>query len=95
MNQGSSTEAIQTNIGCPATSAIYFNEAIFETDSSHLCSILQGSSIAYFSVETICESIILQAESFRFVGFSLVKRKGNKPAHILAQVAKQIGDFNL
>ena len=64
-------------------------------DSSHLGSILQGSSIAYFSVETICESIILQAESFRSVGFSYVKRKGNKPAHILAEVAKQIGDFNL
>ena len=34
-----------------------------------------------------------QVGSFRFVHFSHVKRQGNKPAHILAQFAKQIGDL--
>ena len=45
------------------------------------------------SIETITESILTQVDKFRFVSFTHVKRDGNRPAHILAQFAKQVSDF--
>lgn len=45
------------------------------------------------SIETIITSILLLVQSFRSFAFIHVKRQGNKPVHILAQFARQIGDF--
>ena len=86
-------EAKAMEISIQFTWDMGFREVTFETDSNHLCKILQGKVEADYSVETICESILMQVGSFRFVHFSHVKRQGNKPAHILAQFAKQIGDL--
>ena len=70
-----------------------FREVYFETDSLTLRNILTGTSEAPASIETIMDSILAQMEKFRFVSFTHVKRDGNRPAHILAQFAKQVGDF--
>ena len=70
-----------------------FREVYFETDSFTLRNILTGTSKAPASIETVMDSILAQMEKFRFVSFTHVKRDGNRPAHILAQFAKQVGDF--
>ena len=70
-----------------------FREVYFETDSFTLRNILTGTSEAPASIETVMDSILAQMEKFRFVSFTHVKRDGNRPAHILAQFAKQVGDF--
>ena len=70
-----------------------FKEVYFETDSCTLKNILTGISMAPASIETIMESILAQVDKFRFVSFTHVKRDGNRPAHILAQFAKQVSDF--
>lgn len=70
-----------------------FREVFFETDSLMLIRILTGSSDAPASIETVADSILSLAECFPFVSFTRVKREGNRSAHILAQFAKQIGDY--
>ena len=70
-----------------------FHDVYFKTDSCTLKNIPLGSSVAPTSIETITESILAQVDKFRFVSFTHVKRDGNRPAHILAQFAKQMGDF--
>ena len=70
-----------------------FREVFFETNSCTLKNILTGISVALASIETITESILAQVDRFRFVSFTHVKRDGNRPSHILAQFAKQVGDF--
>ena len=70
-----------------------FREVYFETNSLTLRNILRGTSEAPASIETVMDSILAQMEKFRFVSFTHVKRDGNRPAHILAQFAKQVGDF--
>ena len=72
-----------------------FREVYFETDSSTLKNILTGTSEAPAFIETVTDSILAQMAKFRFVSFIHVKRDGNKPAHILAQFAKHVGDFVL
>ena len=72
-----------------------FREVYFETDSFTLRNILTGTSEAPASIETVMDSILAQMEKFRFVAFTHVKRDGNRPAYILAQFAKQVGDFVL
>lgn len=71
---------------------IGFREVYFEMNSS-LKDILSGASEAPASVETITKSISAQMDKFHFVSFTHVKRDGNRPAHILAQFAQQVGDF--
>ncbi|XP_075654786.1 uncharacterized protein LOC142624952 [Castanea sativa] len=70
-----------------------FREVYFETDSCSLKNILTGILVAFASIETIIESILAQMDKFRFTSFTHVKLDGNRPAHILAQFAKQVGDF--
>ena len=62
-------------------------------NSSTLKNILTGLSDAPASLETVTDNILAQLDRFRFVSFCHVKREGNRPAHILAQFAKQVGDF--
>ena len=70
-----------------------FREVYFETDSSTLENILTGITEAPASIETITDNILAHLDNFRFVSFCHVKREGNRPAHILAQYAKHVGDF--
>ncbi|XP_065635361.1 uncharacterized protein LOC136070030 [Quercus suber] len=70
-----------------------FREVYFKTNSSTLKNILTGTSKAPASIETITNSILAQMDKFHFVSFIHVKRDGNRPAHILAQFAKHVGDF--
>ena len=70
-----------------------FREVYFETNSSTLKNILTGLSEAPASLEPITANILAQLNKFRFVSFCHVKRDGNRPAHMLAQFAKQVGDF--
>ena len=72
-----------------------FREVYFETDSSKLKNILTGLLEAPASLEPVTASIWAQLNKFRFVSFCHVKRDGNRPAHILAQFAKHVGDFVL
>ena len=69
-----------------------FREVYFETDSSNLKNILTGLSEAPASLEPVTAGILAQVDKFRFISFCHVKRDGNRPAHILAQFAKQVGD---
>ena len=69
-----------------------FREVYFETDSSKLKNILTSLSEAPASLEPVTASILAQLNKFRFVSFCHVKRDGNRPAHILAKFAKQVGD---
>ena len=69
-----------------------FREVYFEMDSSNLKNILTGLSEAPASLEPVTASILAQLNMFRFVSFCHVKRDGNRPAHILAQFAKEVGD---
>ena len=69
-----------------------FREVYFETNSSNLKNILTGLSEAPASLEPVMASIWAQLNKFRFVSFFHVKRDGNRPAHILAKFAKQVGD---
>lgn len=64
-----------------------FRKVNFETDS------LTGTSEDPSSIEHITTSISLLIQKFKLSSFTHVKREGNRPAHILAQFAKQIGDF--
>ena len=70
-----------------------FREVYFEIDSLTLRNILRSTSKAPASIETVTDSILDQMEKFCFVSFTQVKRDGNRPTHILAQFAKQVGDF--
>ena len=70
-------------------------EVIFETDSMILYKSLLGTLEPPSSIETIISSILSLVQNFSFFKFSHVKRQGNRPAHILAQFAKQIGDFQV
>ena len=54
---------------------------------------MTSTSKAPASIETVTDSILDQMEKFCFVSFTQVKRDGNRPTHILAQFAKQVGDF--
>ena len=72
-----------------------FREVIFETDSMILCKSLLGTLEPPSSIETTISSILSLVQNFSFFKFSHVKRQGNRPAHILAQFAKQIGDFQV
>ena len=69
-----------------------FREVYFKTDSSNLKNILTGLSEAPASLEPITASILAQLDKFRFISFCHVKRDGNRPGHILAKFAKQVGD---
>ena len=69
-----------------------FREVYFEMDSSNLKNIFKGLSEAPASLEPVTASILAQLDKFCFVSFCHVKRDGNRPAHILAQFAKQVGD---
>ena len=69
-----------------------FREVYFKTDSSNLKNILTGLSEAPASLEPVTASILAQLDKFRFISFCHVKRDGNRPGHILAKFAKQVGD---
>ena len=70
-----------------------FREVVCETDSLGLFQMLAGTTEAPTCIETIVTSILLLTQNFRFISFTHVKRQGNKPAHLLAQFARHIGDF--
>ena len=55
--------------------------------------MLVGTTEAPTCIDTIVSSILLSAQNFRCISFSHVKRQGNRPAHILAQFARHVGDF--
>ena len=54
---------------------------------------LLGSSEPPVGIATIIEGIHQKLQDFRQVQFSHVKRQGNRPAHILAQYAKNIVSY--
>ena len=70
-----------------------FREVVCETDSLGLYQMLLGTTEAPTCIETIVTSILLLTQNFHCISFNRVKRQGNKPAHILAQFARHIGDF--
>ena len=72
-----------------------FKEVTFEMDSLILYRSLLGTSKPPSSIETIISSILSIVQNFKIFSFSPVKRQGNRPAHILAQFAKKIGDFQV
>ena len=70
-----------------------FKEVVCETDSLGLYQMLLGTTEAPTCIETIVTSILLLTQNFRCILFNHVKRQDNKPAYILAQFARHIGDF--
>lgn len=66
-----------------------FREATFEIDTFILIKALKEVSVATSLVEIITNKNLVQAQNYKFFDISHVKRQGNKPTHILAQLAKQ------
>ena len=62
-------------------------EVIFETDSLLLY------NAAASSIENVVSGILFQIQNFRSADFSHIKRLGNMLAHVLAQHAKHVEDF--
>ena len=72
---------------------IGIQDVIFEGDSLQVCNVMNGCSLAPLVVANVLEGIFLQLQSFRSFLFSHIERDGNKPAHLLAQHAKFVNDF--
>ena len=72
---------------------IGIQDVIFEGDSLQVCNAMNGCLLAPPAVANVLEGIFLQLQSFRSFLFSHIKRDGNKPAHLLAQHAKFVHDF--
>ena len=70
-----------------------FREVVCETNSLGLYQILSGTTEAPCCIDIIVTSTLPLGQSFRCISFNHVKRQGNKPAHILAQFARHIGDY--
>ena len=78
-------------IAVPWTLEMGFREVTFKTDSLNLFNALKGVSATTSSVETITDNILFQAQNYSYFDVTHVRRKGNKPDHILVQYAKRPG----
>ena len=70
-----------------------FREVIFEMNSFTLSRILTGILKPSISIETVTITILSNAQNFRSISFTHIRRARNRPTYFLAQFAKQIGDF--
>nr|POE97923.1 hypothetical protein CFP56_27308 [Quercus suber] len=65
----------------------------FEGDSLQVCNFLRGCSSIPPDVANVLEGILSQLQFFCSFVFSHIRKVGNKPAHLLAQHAKFVNDF--
>ena len=65
-------------------------DAHFECDSKMIVDAMLGVSCPQASIYNIITGIGQKVQAFKSFQFSHVKRTGNRPAHILAQHAKNI-----
>ena len=65
----------------------------FECDSKMIVDAMLGASCPQASIYNIILGIGQKVQAFRSFQFSHVKRTGNRPAHILAQHAKNIDSY--
>ena len=65
----------------------------FECDSKMIVDAMLGVSCPQASIYNIIAGIGQKVQALRSFQFSHVKRTGNQPAHILAQHAKNIGNY--
>ena len=86
-------EAKAIEIAVAWTLEMGFREVTFETDSLNLFNALKGVSATASSVETITDNILFQAQNYSFFDVTHVRRKGNKPDHILVQYDKKTGSL--
>ena len=70
-----------------------FRDIVCETDSFGLYQMLVGITEAPPVLILLFLAFLLLAQNFRCISFGHVKRQGNRPAHSLAQFARQVGDF--
>lgn len=68
-------------------------DAIFETDSSVVSDALSGSITPPVSIVDIIVGALHRLQDFRHTQLQHVRRQANKPAHSLAQHAKDVTDF--
>ena len=68
-------------------------DIVFEGDSLQVCNFLRGCSLVPPDVTNVIEGILFQLQFFRSFAFSHIRKVGNKPAHLLAQHAKFVTDF--
>ena len=68
-------------------------DIVFEGDSLQVCNFLRGCSLVPPDVANVLESILSQLQFFRSFASSHIRKVGNKPAHLLAQHAKFVTDF--
>ncbi|KAL4627066.1 hypothetical protein ACB092_05G140400 [Castanea dentata] len=69
------------------------HDIVFEGDSLQFSNFLKGSSLVPLAVANVLEGILFHLQFFRTFCFSHIRKVGNKPAHLLAQHAKFVSDF--
>ena len=68
-------------------------DAHFECDSLVVCDAVRGLSTPLAGISNIVSSMCLKLQDFHLVQVSHVKRSGNRPAHILAQYARDLDSY--
>ena len=72
---------------------VNIKDAHFECDSKMIVDVVLGVSYPQASIYNIIVGIFQKVQAFRSSQFSHVKQTGNRPAHILAQHAKNIDNY--
>nr|XP_023917061.1 uncharacterized protein LOC112028598 [Quercus suber] len=67
-------------------------EAEFEMDSLMICNALHGLESPPSSIVNVLAGVRHQVSSFRQWKFTHIKKQGNVPAHLLAQLARNVED---
>ena len=68
-------------------------DIVFEGDSLQVCNFLRGCSLVPPDVANVLEDILSQLQFFHSFVFSHIRKVGNMLAHLLAQHAKFVTDF--
>ena len=68
-------------------------EVTFECDLELLFQALTGKATPSATISNIVAACLCRLQDFRAAQFSHVCRQGNRPAHILAQYAKNLESF--
>ncbi|XP_065638811.1 uncharacterized protein LOC136071439 [Quercus suber] len=88
------TEAKAMEVGVQFALDVGVRDVTLEGDSICICNALQGLGEASFSVQNIVAGTLHLAKGFRTVAFSYTKRLGNVPAHLLAQYAANVENYD-
>ncbi|KAL0006603.1 hypothetical protein SO802_008105 [Lithocarpus litseifolius] len=69
-------------------------DVVVEIDSKIVADTLQGQCTPPMVVSNVLVGIAYKLQDFRSIQVSRVKRRGNKPAHLMAKFAKEIDNID-